>query len=215
MTYLECVSQLYKYWLCIAGKFFLEGTETLLCDHYESALSNVLTVFTLVGFNKWVDSKHLRKRGISLTAFYIMLFQLRMPYNGTKTLMTAKQLWIWEEITWKAWGLTQEPQQDNRQTGYDSSQERYRYERRYCCMAATDILNGLKHFESYTFNRPWRHIGLWGVEFPTFSIDSRLTDGGNVVSLTCRQPLSPQEDSWYSFLLEAESTPGPYWGWKD
>jgi hypothetical protein len=27
--------------------------------------------------------------------------------------------------------------------------------------------------------------------------------------------LYPQEDSWYSFLLEAESTPGPQCGWKD
>jgi hypothetical protein len=27
--------------------------------------------------------------------------------------------------------------------------------------------------------------------------------------------LYPQEDSWYSFLLEAVSTPGPYCGWKD
>jgi hypothetical protein len=35
----------------------------------------------------------------------------------------------------------------------------------------------------------------------------RLTDGGEV-SLTPRQPFTTQEDSWYSFLLEAESTPG-------
>jgi hypothetical protein len=34
-------------------------------------------------------------------------------------------------------------------------------------------------------------------------LDNRLTDGGKFVSLT------PQESSWYSFLLEAESTPGP------
>jgi hypothetical protein len=34
--------------------------------------------------------------------------------------------------------------------------------------------------------------------------------GGKVVSLTCRPPFTPQEDSRYSFLLEAESTPGPY-----
>jgi hypothetical protein len=27
--------------------------------------------------------------------------------------------------------------------------------------------------------------------------------------------LYPQEDSWYSFLSEAESTPGPQCGWKD
>jgi hypothetical protein len=41
-------------------------------------------------------------------------------------------------------------------------------------------------------------------------LDSRLTDGGEV-SLKRRQAaLYPQEDSWYSFLLEAESTPGPY-----
>jgi hypothetical protein len=41
-------------------------------------------------------------------------------------------------------------------------------------------------------------------------MDNRLTDGGDVASLT-RQPavLYPQEDSWYSFMLEAESTPGP------
>jgi hypothetical protein len=25
----------------------------------------------------------------------------------------------------------------------------------------------------------------------------------------------PQEDSWYTFRLEPESTPGPYCGWKD
>jgi hypothetical protein len=34
------------------------------------------------------------------------------------------------------------------------------------------------------------------------------------------QPYAPsafylQKDSWYSFLLEAESTPRPYCGWKD
>ena len=33
-------------------------------------------------------------------------------------------------------------------------------------------------------------------------------DGGKVVSLTHRPPLPPGY-SWYSFLLEAESTPGP------
>jgi hypothetical protein len=42
----------------------------------------------------------------------------------------------------------------------------------------------------------------------TFSLDNRLTDVGKIVSLTRRY-------SWYSFLLEAESTPGPQCGWKD
>jgi hypothetical protein len=34
-------------------------------------------------------------------------------------------------------------------------------------------------------------------------LDNRLTDGGKVVGLTRRPPFTPQEDSWYSFLLEA------------
>jgi len=33
--------------------------------------------------------------------------------------------------------------------------------------------------------------------------------GGKVVSLTHRPPLPPRKYSWYSFLLEADSTPGP------
>ena len=34
-------------------------------------------------------------------------------------------------------------------------------------------------------------------------------EGGKVVSPTHRPPLPPRKYSWYSFLLEAESTPGP------
>jgi hypothetical protein len=41
-------------------------------------------------------------------------------------------------------------------------------------------------------------------------LDRRLTGSGEDVSLTRRPAaLYPQEDSWYSFLLEAESAPGP------
>jgi hypothetical protein len=39
-------------------------------------------------------------------------------------------------------------------------------------------------------------------------LDNRLTHAGEVVSLKRRPPFNPQEDSWYSFLLEVESTPG-------
>jgi hypothetical protein len=46
-------------------------------------------------------------------------------------------------------------------------------------------------------------------------LHNRLIDGGEVVSLTRRPPSTPQEDPWYSLLLEAESTPGPQCGWKD
>jgi hypothetical protein len=63
--------------------------------------------------------------------------------------------------------------------------------------------------ESHSRNRPWRHIGLCDNEASTFSLDNQLTDGGEVVSLKRRPLFTPQEDSWYSFLLEAESTPGP------
>jgi hypothetical protein len=54
-----------------------------------------------------------------------------------------------------------------------------------------------------------RPIALSDIEAPTFSLDSRLTDGGKVVSLKRRQPFTLEEDSWCSFLLDAESTPGP------
>jgi hypothetical protein len=53
--------------------------------------------------------------------------------------------------------------------------------------------------------------GPWGCErsrLPHY-VGNRPRDGGKVVSLARRPPFTPQEDSWYSFLLEAESTPGP------
>jgi hypothetical protein len=50
--------------------------------------------------------------------------------------------------------------------------------------------------------RPWRPLGSWEVEVPTFS-DIRLRDGGKAVSPTRRPLFTPQEDSWYSFLFEA------------
>jgi hypothetical protein len=56
--------------------------------------------------------------------------------------------------------------------------------------------------------RPWRLLGLLEVEAPTF-LDIRFTDGGKVVSPTRRPFFISQEYPWYSFLLEAESTPGP------
>jgi hypothetical protein len=60
------------------------------------------------------------------------------------------------------------------------------------------------HFEvkkySFPWNRTWRPIVFWDVEAPTFCLDSRVTDGGKVVSLTSRKPFTPKEDSWYSFL---------------
>jgi hypothetical protein len=40
-------------------------------------------------------------------------------------------------------------------------------------------------------------------------LDNQPRDGGKVVSLTRQSPFVPQEDFSYSFLLKAESTPGP------
>jgi hypothetical protein len=53
--------------------------------------------------------------------------------------------------------------------------------------------------------------GPWGCERSRLPhhLDNRLTDGGKVVSLMRRPRFTPQESSWYSFLLEAESTLGP------
>jgi len=34
-------------------------------------------------------------------------------------------------------------------------------------------------------------------------------DSGKVVSLIHRPPFTPRKYTWYLFLLEAESTPGP------
>jgi hypothetical protein len=63
------------------------------------------------------------------------------------------------------------------------------------------------------WNRPWRLIGLWDLEAATFSKQSahRWWWGQTYAPLAS---LYPQEDSWYSFLLKAESTPGPYCSWK-
>jgi hypothetical protein len=51
-------------------------------------------------------------------------------------------------------------------------------------------------------------LGLREVEAPTFS-NIRLIDGGKVLSPTRPPSFTPQEDSWYLFLLEAESNPRP------
>jgi hypothetical protein len=58
--------------------------------------------------------------------------------------------------------------------------------------------------QNYPYNRPWRPIGLWDVEAVIFC-------GQQAHKWWWGQPYSPaalypQEDSWYSYLLHAEST---------
>jgi hypothetical protein len=55
-------------------------------------------------------------------------------------------------------------------------------------------------------------LGCASSRLPHF-LDSRLTDSGEVVSLLRRSSaLYPQDDSWYSLLLEAESNQRPQYG---
>jgi hypothetical protein len=63
-------------------------------------------------------------------------------------------------------------------------------------------------------NKPWRPVGFWDVEAPIFCRQHahRWRWGCQPYAPAA---LHPQEDSWFSFLLEAESTPGPQSGWKD
>jgi hypothetical protein len=66
---------------------------------------------------------------------------------------------------------------------------------------------------SYPCDRPWKPTELRDVEAPTFSRQSaqRWRWGCQPYAPAV---LYPQADSWYSFLLWAESTPGPQCGWK-
>jgi hypothetical protein len=75
------------------------------------------------------------------------------------------------------------------------------------CLTLTMVVNIQKR-KIYPCNSQWRPIGFCDFKAPTF-LDSLLTDGDKVVSLMCQLPFSPQEYSWYSFLLEVEPTPGP------
>ena len=45
------------------------------------------------------------------------------------------------------------------------------------------------------------------LRFPDYMTTAQ--DGGKVVNLTYRPPLTLRKCSWYSFLLETESFPGP------
>ena len=63
------------------------------------------------------------------------------------------------------------------------------------------------------FLKKYPIIGLRGPEgsrklrFPDYMTVAQ--DGGKVVSLTYRLHFTPRKYFWYTFLLEAESTPGP------
>jgi len=73
----------------------------------------------------------------------------------------------------------------------------------YVFMAQTGIGKG-KSFPLQARSGPQ---GSRKLRFPDYV--TMAHDGGKVVSLTHRPLFTPRKYSWYSFLLEAESTPGP------
>jgi hypothetical protein len=60
-------------------------------------------------------------------------------------------------------------------------------------------------------DRPWGFQGGWGSQV----LRQSAHEGGKVVSRTHRPALHTRKYSWYSFLLEVGSTPGPLCGRKD
>jgi hypothetical protein len=58
--------------------------------------------------------------------------------------------------------------------------------------------------------------GSSGLRVPDFKIIGKSAhEGGKVVSRTHWPLLPPRKDNWYSFFVEAESTPRPKCGRKD
>ena len=73
-------------------------------------------------------------------------------------------------------------------------------------------VNQLKGKQSnYRPGQALRVPGGWGSQISRQSAH----EGGKFVGPTHGQPLPPTKYSWYSFLLEAESTPGPQCSQKD
>jgi hypothetical protein len=77
------------------------------------------------------------------------------------------------------------------------------------------LTNKRRIFKSAIDSRPLMQAngGQEGIEtsdpFPWKKIPVLMQEPAVIFSFTHLPPFNPQENSWYSFLLEVESTPGP------
>ena len=87
------------------------------------------------------------------------------------------------------------------------------------CLGHTLFFDLDKSTNIKTITQKGKSIPITGPEgsrklrFPDYVTTAQ--DGGKVVSLTHRPPLTPRKYFRYSFLLEVESTPGPQYDRKD
>jgi len=77
----------------------------------------------------------------------------------------------------------------------------------YYCVSQVYVRPCKKLKVKQSLYRPEKGLGVPGGWGSQISKQSAHLDG-NVVSSTHQTPLPPRKYSWYSFLLEAESTPG-------
>jgi hypothetical protein len=90
---------------------------------------------------------------------------------------------------------------DSGGTGFDKVQN----ERHLWTLATLQVVGKVK--QSAPLQAWSGPEGSRKLRFPDFMTTAQ--DGGKVVSLTHRPPLPPRKYTWYAFLLEDESTPGP------
>ena len=86
----------------------------------------------------------------------------------------------------------------------NTANQEYQIEKTPAVESASYTMGKGKSVPSQAWSGP---EGSRKLRFPDYMTTTQ--DGGKVVSLTHRPLFTPRKCSWYSFLLEAESTPAP------